>query len=140
MVEVPTTSMYPTIQVNDRLIVTKIYNKENMKRGDIIVFRSDELNTTLVKRLIGLPGDTIEIKEDGSLYLNGTRQDEPYVKQPGPKKAYFKVPDNSYLFLGDNRRDSWDAREWKMPYIPGDKIMGKAQLVLFPFNRFAILK
>lgn len=140
MVEVPTTSMYPTIQQGDRLLVTKVYNPANLKRGDIVVFNSEELGIVLVKRLIGLPGDKIEIKEDGTLYLNGTRYDEPYVKQPSGKTADFDVPDNCYLFLGDNRRDSLDARYWKSPYIPGSEILGKAQILLFPFNRISILK
>jgi signal peptidase I len=140
MVEVPTTSMYPTIQKGDRLLVTKVYNPGNLKRGDIVVFNSKELNMTLVKRLIGLPGDKIEIKSDGTMYLNGTRYDEPYVKQPGAKPANFDVPKDCFVFLGDNRRDSLDARYWDNPYIPASEIMGKAQLTLFPFNRVTVLK
>lgn len=140
MVEVPSTSMYPTIDKGDRLLITKVYDKSSLKRGDIIVFESKELNTVLVKRLVGLPGDKIEIKEDGTFYLNGQKYDEPYVKQPGGKGGSFEVPANSFLFLGDNRRDSLDARYWQIKYIPYDAIMGKAQLTLFPFNRIGVLK
>lgn len=140
MVEVPTTSMFPTIQQGDRLLVTKVYNPKNLSRGDSVVFNSKELNMVLVKRLIGLPGDKIEIKEDGTLFLNGVKKDEPYVKQIGVKSGYFEVPDDCYFFLGDNRRDSLDARYWKNPYISSDNIIGEARFILFPFNRITILK
>lgn len=146
MVEVPTTSMYPTIQQGDRLLVTKIYDMGSLKRGDIIVFNSKELNMVLVKRLIGLPGDKVEIKQDGSLYINGAKYDEPYVKQPYIKqlgditiRTNFQVPENCFLFMGDNRRDSLDARYWKNPYIPKEEIQGKAQIMLYPFDRIKIL-
>lgn len=140
MVEVPTTSMYPTIQQGDRLLVTKIYNIGSLKKGDTVVFNSEELKIVLVKRLIGLPGDKIEIKEDGTLFINNIKQDEPYVKQPGLKAGNFEVPKECYFFLGDNRRDSLDARYWKSPYIPASSIIGKAQITLFPFNRIKLMQ
>lgn len=140
MIEVPSSSMYPTIKIGDRIAVTRIYNTNKLQRGDIIVFNSKELGIVLVKRLIGLPGDMVDIKENGELYINGKHKSEPYVIQNGGKSGTFKVPANSYFFLGDNRRDSFDAREWKNHYIPADDLVGKAQVLLFPFNRIKIVK
>lgn len=135
MIEVPSTSMYPTIKVGDRLLVTKVYKPEKLKRGNIVVFKSKELGLTLVKRLVALPGETVDIDDMGDVFIDGKKLDEPYVIQKGLKAGHFKVPEGCYLFLGDNRRDSDDARYWKNPYISSNDIMGKAQFILFPFNR-----
>ena len=84
-VSVPTGSMLPTIYLNDKILVTRVHNKSNLKNGDIVVFHSDELNEDLIKRLIGLPNDEVEIKDDGSLYINKEKINESYVKNPGGK-------------------------------------------------------
>ncbi|TDT46055.1 signal peptidase I [Fonticella tunisiensis] len=139
-VSVPTESMYPTIKPGDRIIVTRVHNVQNLKRGDIVVFYSDELHETLIKRLIGLPGDEIEIKEDGTVYVNDQRLDEPYVVNRDNKTGRYRVPENSYFFLGDNRLQSKDARYWINHYISADDIQGKARYIIFPFNRFGPLK
>jgi len=81
LVTVPTGSMEKTIMPGDRLYVNKIFNIQDAKRGDIIVFDSDELNIKLVKRLIGLPGEIVEINEKGEVYINGEKIEEPYVNQ-----------------------------------------------------------
>lgn len=138
--KIPTTSMHPTIKKGDHIFVTRVYNTEKLKRGDIVLFNSKELDMLLVKRLIGMPGDKIEIKEGGVLYINGVKTDEPYVVRKDNKTASFTVSDNSFLFLGDNRIDSFDSRYWKMPYISKKDIVGKAWMVIFPFDRINILK
>lgn len=138
-VYVPTGSMIPTINKNDKVIVTRIHNFNNLKRGDIIVFFSDELNETLVKRLIGLPGDKIEIK-NGVVYVNGEKQQEDYVKNKDQYNGTFEVPEGKYFFLGDNRPISKDARYWEDHYIDSSKIEGKAQFVFYPFEDFGKLK
>ncbi|MEA4828180.1 MAG: signal peptidase I [Clostridium sp.] len=135
-VSVPTKSMYPTIKPKDRIIVTRIYNKEKLKTGDIVVFYSDELKETLIKRLIGLPGDTVKIDENRDVYVNGKKIDQPYVVYNGGKGGEFKVPEGKYFFLGDNRENSWDSRYWQQSYIDKSDIKGKARFVVFPFNRF----
>jgi len=139
-VSVPTKSMYPTIKPKDRMIVTRIYNKEKLKRGDIIVFYSEELGETLIKRLIGLPGDEIKIDQNRNVYVNGVKQDEPYVVYNGGKGGEFKVPEGHYFFMGDNRANSWDSRYWQEHYIYADDIKGKARFIVFPFNRFGKFK
>lgn len=138
-VSVPTGSMSPTIKPGDQIFVTKIYNPKLIKRGDIVVFYSHELNDRLIKRVIGLPGEKVEIKDDGKVYIDGKLLDEPYVKFPSDKKASFVVPEGEYLMLGDNRADSQDARYWNNPYIDGKDISAKAGLRVYPFNRFGFV-
>lgn len=139
-IKVPTASMYPTIKVNDQIFVTRIYNKDNLKTGDIVVFKSKELKEELVKRLIGIPNDTIEITDKGIVYVNGKQLDEPYVINNGGKSGIYKVPEGHYFFLGDNRMNSRDSRYWNNPYIDSSDIEGKAQIIVYPFNRFGFLK
>lgn len=136
LVTVPTGSMEDTILPGDRLYVNELFNVKNAERGDILVFKSDELDEKrLVKRLIGLPGDTVEVKSDGSVYVNGEKLDEPYAAKAESEAKIFSVPENSYLFLGDNRPISYDARYWENPYIHESKIIGEAVFRFFPFNR-----
>ena len=71
-VYIPSGSMIPTIEVEDQLLVTKVYNKDKLERGDIIVFKSKEFNDTFIKRLIGLPGDEIKIS-NGDVFINGEK-------------------------------------------------------------------
>ncbi|WP_019228014.1 signal peptidase I [Sedimentibacter sp. B4] len=136
LVTVPTGSMEDTIIPGDRLYVNELFDVKDAVRGDILVFKSEELdNKRLVKRLIGLPGDVVEVTSNSEVYVNNEKIDEPYaVKWEGEAKT-FKVPDNSYFFLGDNRPISYDARYWENPYINESKIIGKVLFRFFPFNR-----
>jgi signal peptidase I len=134
-IKVPTPSMYPTIKIGDRIIVTRVYDKTKLKRGDIVVFYSYELKDTLIKRLIGLPGDEVDIKDNGEVFINGSKSEEPYVVYNEELGKQFKVPQNKYLFFGDNRASSWDARKWEQPYIDSKDIKGKAQFIVSPFKR-----
>jgi signal peptidase I len=139
---VPTDSMVPTIQINDRLIVEKMKGLSDFKFGDIVVFWPPIAGNTdrYVKRLIGLPGDTIEIKE-GALFRNGEKVNEPYVKD---KMTYtfakVTVPEGHYFFLGDNRNISYDSHMWKQtPFVAEKDIIGKAVLRFFPFNHLGTM-
>lgn len=133
---VPSGSMYPTIKVGDKILVKRVYNKNNLKRGDIIVFESDELKEKLIKRLIGLPGDEVVVKDKGHVFINGSETAQPYVVNMEDLNKKFIVPENKYLFFGDNRAYSLDARKWKNPYIDSKDIKGKAQFIIYPFKRF----
>lgn len=130
---IPSKSMVPTLNVNDRLFVSRVYNPENLKRGDIVVFESEELNETLIKRLIGLPGDKIKI-EYGLVYVNGEQLIEDYIGENDDFNGEYEVPEGKYFFLGDNRLWSKDSRYWENPYIDADHIIGKAQIKVYPFN------
>lgn len=138
---VPTGSMIPTVDEGSWLFATRMHNPvKSVQRGDIIVFQSDEMNETLLKRCIGLPGETVELDDEGKLYINGEYMDEPYVVNKMEQSASFVVPEGCYLFLGDNRSGSTDAREWDLPYIPADKLMGEAHFTLWPLKNFGLLK
>ena len=104
-----------------------------------MVFDSDELGITLVKRLVGLPGDRVVIDSQGRMTLNGQPAEEDYVFYKSNLSADFTVPEGCYLFLGDNRSGSNDARMWKDPYIDGEKIQGKAWFTLWPVANFGSL-
>lgn len=133
-------SMIPTLEVKDRLIVTRVHNLDSLKEGDIVLFKNDEFeNEILIKRLIGLPGDKIEIK-DGVVFRNGEQLKEDYVKNNEKYNGTFEVPDNKYFFLGDNRAHSTDSRYWKNPYVDESYIQGKAQIKYYPIKDFEILK
>lgn len=138
-IRVPTPSMVPTIMPKDQIFVTRVHGFTKLKRGDIIVFKSDELKEVLVKRLIGLPGDTVDVKK-GYVYINGTKYNDYFVKNRDDYDGSFKVPAGKYFFMGDNRDVSYDGRYWKEKYIPRSKIMGKALLRVYPFNKIGILK
>jgi len=139
-VSVPTESMYPTIKPGDKIFVLRNYKESSLKRGDILVFHSKEANEDLIKRLVGLPKEKVEIKNDGKVFINDVELEEPYVKYKSDITGVFNVPEGCYLFLGDNRANSVDSRYWKNPYIPYKEIMGKAKFIIKPFNRFGALQ
>lgn len=136
---IPSRSMVPTLNVDDQLFVSKVYNPEKLERGDVVVFYSDELGERLIKRLIGLPGDIISI-QDGVVTINGEVIQEDYVKHNDNTNGNYRVPQGKYFFLGDNRADSADSRAWDNPYIEADKIEGKAQLKIYPFSDIGTIK
>lgn len=142
-VYIPSESMYPTLKVKDQLFVTKMYSRDSIQRGDILVFFSDEFNELLIKRVIGLPGDDIIVKASGEVLVNGEVLEETYVVQKDETAIFdleFKVPEDKYFFLGDNRANSLDSRYWSEPYIDFEDIRGEARIIIYPFNRIRILK
>lgn len=133
-------SMIPTLEVKDRLIVSRVYNADNLEYGDIILFKNDEYkNNTLIKRLIGKPGDKIVIV-NGIVFRNGEKLEEDYVKNNDKYNGTFEVPQDKYFFLGDNRAESDDARHWDNPYVEKDDIEAKAQIRYYPIKDFWIIK
>lgn len=132
---VPTGSMSNTIRAGDHIIGMRLaYLFEDPDRGDIIIFPfPDNEEETYVKRIIGLPGDKIEIKA-GILYINDVLYKEPYLKEPmrvadfGP----YQVPEDCYFVMGDNRNESIDSRFWVNKYVHKKKIMGK---VIFKYMK-----
>lgn len=142
---IPSGSMENTIMEGDRLIGNRLaYLKGSPERGDIVIFKfPDDETQNYVKRVIGLPGETVRI-EDGKIYIDDSTEplEEDYLKEEwtvetGPYT--FEVPEDSYLVLGDNRNNSFDARYWTNTYVEKDKILGKAVFRYFPFNTMGIL-
>lgn len=140
---VPSGSMEPTIAERSALIALRVHDLEKLQRGDIVVFtaQTPELEgTTLIKRLIGLPGDHVEIDESGAVTINGEVQPEDYVVYQYAIPSTFDVPEGHYLFMGDNRANSLDSRYWSYPYVSAEAIQGKAVFTLFPFSNFGKLE
>lgn len=141
--KVPTGSMISTINIGDAFFVNKfIYRFTPVKRGDIVAFwYPDDPTVRFVKRVIGTPGDTVEIK-DGKLYLNGQLQNEPYIREAmfpanfGP----YHVPSDHYFMLGDNRNDSKDSRYWKNTYVSRSAIIGQPEFRFWPLDRIGVIK
>ena len=129
--EVPSGSMENTIMTNDRIVAFRLsYIFTEPDRGDVVVFHfpDDPTGKTLyVKRVIGLPGEKLEIKK-GRVYINDSRQPLPenYLKdKPMGDFGPYEIPEGSYFMMGDNRNDSEDARFWKNTYVEKDKMLGK---------------
>ena len=139
---VPSGSMLPTIQLQDRLMVDKFFFKYfgKLHPGDIIVFHPpSEAHSPddFIKRLIALPGDTVEFR-DHRTYINGQVIDEPYVAEPQVKNMEPAVVPEGYVFvMGDNRNNSNDSRGWG--YLPIDNITGRALFCYWPFEHFGTL-
>jgi len=136
---IPSGAMQPTLQVNDRLIINKLaYRFHGPARGDIVVFQPPESlhqNDAFIKRLMGLPGDIVEVK-NGQLYINGEPQTEPYIAaKPDYQYGPVTVPPDSYLVLGDNRNNSYDSHNSYWGFVPRQNIIGKATQRFYPFDR-----
>ena len=135
--EVEGASMENTLHNGDNLIVDKLsYRFHDPERFDIIVFPFQfQDNTYYIKRIIGLPGETVDIV-DGKVYINGSDEplDEPYIREPmiPEEPMHFEVPENSYFMMGDNRNYSMDARRWENTYVKREKIIAKVLFRYFP--------
>jgi signal peptidase I len=131
--------MEPALEEGQRIIVSKItYYFDGPRRGDIIVFRppASPNAAPYIKRVVGLPGDTVEIK-DGKVYINGASLSEPYIKEtPLYYMPSETVPLNNYFVLGDNRNDSNDSHVWGM--VPRENIIGKAAFTIWPPDVFGL--
>ena len=133
VLQIEGTSMEPTLHNGDIVLLMKT---TRFKRGDLCGFTWN--NKLLIKRVIGVPGDWIEIDTDGTVYLNGEKLDEPYVEQ----KAFgecdlefpFQVPAEQYFVIGDMRENSIDSRNTLIGCIPKDQIVGKVFFRVWPFK------
>ena len=141
---IPTGSMENTIMPKDRVIGNRLaYLVREPERGDIVIFNyPDDEKQLFVKRVIGLPGETVMI-EDAKVYVDGRLLQEDYLKEEwtldnGPYT--FEIPEGSYLVLGDNRNNSKDARYWENTYLSEDKILGEAVFRYWPFDSIGILE
>ena len=144
--EVFGTSMVQTLQSGDQLIADKIsYRFHDPERFDIIVFpyRLEE-KTYYIKRVIGLPGETVRIDTDGTIYIDGQPLSETYGKDPitdpGLAIEEITLADDEYFCLGDNRAVSKDSRFGDVGNIKRKEIIGRAWLRIYPFSEFGILK
>ncbi|MDB9312904.1 signal peptidase I [Spirulina sp. CS-785/01] len=155
---IPSESMLPTLEVNDRLMIEKIsYRFHDPQRGDIVVFNPTEalerrnFRDAFIKRVVGLPGETVSLK-DGKVYIDGEPLNEDYIVEGGntgvdvcqlqQDQPYLAnsvtIPEDSYLVLGDNRENSYDSRCWGI--VPEEKIIGRAAVRFWPLGRIGGVK
>ncbi|HZD60054.1 MAG TPA: signal peptidase I [Anaerolineae bacterium] len=141
---VPTGSMEPTIKPGDRLFTVKLnYYFKEPARGDIVVFnvppqvKREQNMPPFVKRVIGLPGDTVEVR-GGKVYVNGKVFNVGTARTPEYDYPPVKVEDGMLFVLGDNRNHSYDSHEWGL--LPEDNVIAKAVLIIWPLDHAHVLK
>jgi signal peptidase I len=136
VLQIEGTSMEPTLSNGDVVLLMKT---TRFDRGDLCAFTWN--NKLLVKRVIALPGDWIEIDTDGSVYLNGDKLDEPYAEHKALGECDlefpFQVPQEQYFVIGDMRESSIDSRNTLIGCIPKDQIVGKVFFRVWPFKKIS---
>lgn len=139
-------SMQPTLEENDFLIINRLlYTKGEPERGDIIVFESNQLDEVgdeklLIKRIIGLPGEEIEIR-GGQVYINGELLVEPYIEEDYTHGNIHQIIPEDHLFvMGDHRNNSLDSRNEDLGLVNTEDIVGKAFLRLYPFSEIGTIE
>lgn len=139
-------SMEPTLKAGDRALINSVaYKLSSPRRGDIVVFRAaDGAKSSLhIKRIIGLPGETVQIK-DGQILIDGKtymeQKDFPAITNPGLAEEPIKLGSGEYFVLGDNRNNSEDSRHIDVGKVKKKNILGKLWFVVSPMDKFGILK
>ncbi len=139
-------SMQPSLEDGDNLIVDKLsYRIRDPKRFEVIVFPSEiEEGKFYIKRIIGLPGETVRINGEGIIYIDGEELVESYglevLKDPGTAADEVTLGDGEYFVLGDNRNHSMDSRDENVGKVQRDKIVGRAWLRIYPFDKFGLIR
>ena len=138
-------SMMNTLHDGDNLIVEKLsYRFSDPKRFDIIVFPPTGKKEYYIKRIIGLPGETVQIDENGNIYINGELLEENYgaetIQNPGRAAKPITLGDDEYFVMGDNRNNSKDSRSEEVGIVKRAQIIGRAWLRIWPLNKFGLLK
>lgn len=132
-------SMRPTLQDGEYILVNKLaYKFTEPMRGDIVVFVFPiNPEEDLIKRIIGLPGDTITV-QDGVLSINGVAMNEPYINAPPAYNGTWQVSEGELFVLGDNRNDSRDSHQWGL--LPVENIIGRAVLIYWPPEEWQVIR
>jgi signal peptidase I len=137
-VRVENISMQPTLHQDQFILVNKLaYRLGTFQRGDIIVFHfPGDPKEDYIKRVIGLPGESIEIRDE-HVFVNGHMLDESYIAAPPNYIKEYQVPEDGVFVLGDNRNQSSDSHLWG--YVPKDNVVGKALIIYWPLEELRIL-
>ena len=135
VMQIAGTSMEPSLNDGDIVLLVKT---DRLKTGDLCAFYYS--NKILIKRIIGVPGDYLWINPDGTVYLNGSELDEPYVSEKALGECDvefpYQVPENSFFMMGDHRETSIDSRSTVIGGIPQDQIIGKILCKIWPLSQF----
>lgn len=137
---IPSGSMEGTIRTGDVVIATR-YDRTDVERYDIMVFiPPDDPDTYYIKRVIGLPGETILVY-DGEVYADGVKLDSSFVPEAMGRSGdgEYVVPEGCYFMMGDNRNHSLDARFWNDKFVPVENMVSKARVTIFPFRSIGSL-
>lgn len=131
---IPTESMYPTIKAGQMVYGNRLVTEFN--RYDVVVFKPENKDVLFIKRIIGLPGETIVIKNK-EVYVNNKKVKSDYIKEEMNEceNKTFVIPKGCYFLMGDNRNNSFDSRYWENPYLPEENIEAKALFTFFPFKK-----
>jgi signal peptidase I len=131
-------SMIPTLKNGEYILINRLaYKTGQPERGDIIVFSLPADNgQDLIKRVIGLPGETVQI-DNGSVTINGVKLQETYIAQDPLYFGEWTVPEGSLFVLGDNRNDSRDSHQWGL--LPLENVIGKSVLIYWPPSEWQII-
>jgi signal peptidase I len=135
-------SMEPTLHEGHMLVISKInYSVGKPHRGDIVVFKDESENKLLIKRIIGLPGETVEIK-NGQVHINGEMISPEYTEAETSSfgQNVWEVPEGHYFVMGDNRPHSRDSRTDSVGFVDRNNIMGKAIFRIWPMNAVGTIK
>lgn len=145
--EVSGSSMYDTLEDGDNLWIDKLsYRFKDPERFDVVVFPYHESNVYYIKRIIGLPGETIQIDEEGNIYIDGEILEEDYGYETiepnmiGRADEEIKLGEDEYFVMGDNRNDSKDSRTVEVGNIHRDEFEGKAVLRIWPLSKFGTIE
>ncbi len=132
-------SMQPTLEDGEFVLVSKLnYRFGDVERGDIVVFHFPmDPEQELIKRVIGLPGDTINV-QNGTVLVNGQALNEPYIAAAPAYSGEWTVPEGHLFVLGDNRNDSSDSHSWG--YLPFEKVVGKALVIYWPPSFWKVIR
>ncbi len=135
-VRVENISMQPTLHEGEFILVNKLaYKLGDYQRGDIVIFHHDPTED-YIKRVIGLPGDTVDVRNE-QVYINNQMIDEPYIAAPPRYSGSWTVPPGQIFVLGDNRNQSSDSHQWG--FVPENTVVGRALVIYWPLQNLQVL-
>ncbi len=135
-VRVENISMQPTQHLGEFILVNKLaYKLGDYQRGDIVIFHHDPTED-YIKRVIGLPGDTVDVRNE-HVYINNQMIDEPYIAAPPRYSGTWTVPPGQIFVLGDNRNQSSDSHQWG--FVPENTVVGRALVIYWPLQNLQVL-